>query len=546
LTVLVAGPAAVAQEAPLPAGAEVQARGPIHEAFAQPSPSSMQPGAVIARQPPEPVPEEPPDVKPEGANVQWVPGYWAWDADRNNFLWVSGVWRDAPPGQTYVAGYWAQDGTGWRWVPGFWVDGQRQQLNYDPAPPASLEAGPAAPAPEEGTVYTPGSWVYRQTRYVWRPGYWMVPRPGMVWVPPHYVWTPLGYLFIPGYWDYPLEARGVLFAPVYFRQPWNVNPGWVYRPSYVIRTRPLLTALFVGPGAVNYYFGDYYRAAGPGGRFQPWYAYGPHRYDPLYTYYSFQHRNDPTWAAGLKQVYVSRAAGTTPVPPRTLQQQTAVKAGGSAALVTALARYRPPGLRLAPLSAAQRRAVVNSVRTYRTAAVTRRQVETKAGGRPGGATLNVASVTHTTVRSQSLPPPAARGPGVQVKTTTAKEVKTQKGPNAGVKETRPSTTEVKKGPNAELKKETRTTTEVKKGPHAELKKETRTSKTEVRTGPGAGKTTTKETQTKEIKKGPPSPHGHEHDAPRPHPEARSAPPHPNAHAEAPKDKGKNGPEHEKK
>src|SRR5437899_1931384 len=73
-------------------GIEVQTRGPVHEAYAQPSLASPEPGPVIPNRPPEPVPEEPPDQKPEGDHVQWVPGYWAWDVDRQDFLWVSGIW----------------------------------------------------------------------------------------------------------------------------------------------------------------------------------------------------------------------------------------------------------------------------------------------------------------------------------------------------------------------------------------------------------------------------------------------------------------------
>src|SRR5262245_24029566 len=57
---------------------EVQARGPVHEAFAAPVERDPEPGIVVAKQPPEPVPELPPDTKPEGDNVQWIPGYWAW------------------------------------------------------------------------------------------------------------------------------------------------------------------------------------------------------------------------------------------------------------------------------------------------------------------------------------------------------------------------------------------------------------------------------------------------------------------------------------
>src|SRR5689334_9895592 len=76
-------------------GVELQTRGPIHEAFAEAIGTAPAIGLVVPKQPPEPVNEIPPDVKPEG-DVVWIPGYWAWDDERNDFLWVSGVWRVPP------------------------------------------------------------------------------------------------------------------------------------------------------------------------------------------------------------------------------------------------------------------------------------------------------------------------------------------------------------------------------------------------------------------------------------------------------------------
>ena len=41
------------------------ARGPVHEAFAQPFQANPQPGPVVPKRPPDPIPEEPPDQKPQ-------------------------------------------------------------------------------------------------------------------------------------------------------------------------------------------------------------------------------------------------------------------------------------------------------------------------------------------------------------------------------------------------------------------------------------------------------------------------------------------------
>ena len=66
-------------------GVEVLARGPVHEAYAEPTEAQPQPGPLVAKEPPAPVEEAPPDEKPEGENVVWVPGYWAWEDERNDF-----------------------------------------------------------------------------------------------------------------------------------------------------------------------------------------------------------------------------------------------------------------------------------------------------------------------------------------------------------------------------------------------------------------------------------------------------------------------------
>src|SRR5215471_16817919 len=75
---------ALAQDPPPPAqpdgaGAEVLTRGPVHEAFAEPATGRPEQSQVITKQPPEAIEELPPDQRPDGDNVQWIPGYWAWD-----------------------------------------------------------------------------------------------------------------------------------------------------------------------------------------------------------------------------------------------------------------------------------------------------------------------------------------------------------------------------------------------------------------------------------------------------------------------------------
>src|SRR6186997_3251385 len=85
---------------------QVLTRGPVHEAFAETVTFDPEPGLVAPRAPPDPIEELPPAQRPQGDNVAWIPGYFAWDDDREDFLWVSGIWRALPPGREWVPGYW--------------------------------------------------------------------------------------------------------------------------------------------------------------------------------------------------------------------------------------------------------------------------------------------------------------------------------------------------------------------------------------------------------------------------------------------------------
>jgi hypothetical protein len=308
---------------PPPDGVEVQARGPVHEAYAEPVGVPPQAGPLVPKQPPEAIDEVPPDQKPEGDSVQWLPGYWAWDQDRNDFLWVSGFWRVPPPGRQWVAGHWQQVEHGWQWVHGFWAPAEQKQLEYVPPPPPLLDSGAPVPAPDETSTYVSGCWVYRETRFLWRPGFWVAHRPDWLWVPARYAWTPGGCLFVEGYWDHPLDDRGLLFAPVAIDPRYLAQAGWSYTPQYVVRTDFLLGALFVRPSAGHYYFGDYFEDRYERRGFVPWvdFRVGRDGYDPTYSYYRHAYHDEPLWDRSLRGLYAGRRDGDIPRPPHTLSQQ---------------------------------------------------------------------------------------------------------------------------------------------------------------------------------------------------------------------------------
>ena len=98
----------------VPEGAEVLTRGPVHEAFASLQSFNPQPGRIVARPAPPLIEEVPPGQRPAGVNIAWIPGYWAWDDERMDFVWLSGTWRALPPGREWAAGYWAQVPAGYQ------------------------------------------------------------------------------------------------------------------------------------------------------------------------------------------------------------------------------------------------------------------------------------------------------------------------------------------------------------------------------------------------------------------------------------------------
>lgn len=319
---------AVPQQQPTPVqeGVEFLARGPIHEAFAEPTVRSPQSSPLVAKEPPKPIEELPPDQMPQGANVHWIPGYWAWNDDTGDFLWVSGTYRTTPPGRHWVPGYWNPAPGGWQWVAGFWAEQETNHMELLSSPPPEPVDEAIPPAPDAASIYQPGSWVSRENRYLWRSGFWSPYHADWTWTPASYVWTPGGYIFNDGFWDYPLRDRGLLFAPVNIdRRLWS-QPGWLYRPSYVVHENFLLAALFVRPSCNHYYFGDYFDPAYDRLGFIPWTGvrHGRAVVDPLFSHYQAQFRAQPTWSRDQGQLYAERRQDPAARPPRTLIQQNAV------------------------------------------------------------------------------------------------------------------------------------------------------------------------------------------------------------------------------
>ncbi|WP_051327754.1 YXWGXW repeat-containing protein [Desulfatirhabdium butyrativorans] len=311
-------------QAPPDEGMEVLTRGPVHEAFASVSSNQLEPEPVVPKIVPDPIEELPPDQRPDGDHMAWIPGYWSWDDERADFIWVSGVWRSIPPGRQWIPGYWTIVGNGSQYIHGFWAEIQNQETVYLSPPPASLESGPNSPQPTIDQVWAPGTWVWYENHYAWQPGYWVPTNPNWIWMPAHYQWTPRGYIFVQGYWDYDLDRRGILFAPVYYSRPVYVRPAYVYTPVIALDIGVVAFGLFTLSSSHAYYFGDYYDLRYEHRGYRPWYAPKATRYgyDPLYLGFRSHHiRRDPEWEHRLHEQYRYRREHPDARPPHTFARQ---------------------------------------------------------------------------------------------------------------------------------------------------------------------------------------------------------------------------------
>jgi|HubBroStandDraft_6_1064221.scaffolds.fasta_scaffold59077_1 hypothetical protein len=373
-------PGAAEGQQPSDPNTEVLTKGAIHEAFAQPVVFNSAPGPVVAQKPPEPVDEMPPEQKPAGDHVAWIPGYWSWEGDQNKYIWTSGIWRSIPAGVEWVPGYWQQVDTGSQFVSGYWRKTAEQEVTYMPQkPPDTLETGPVGAAPSANVVWIPGCWVWRGSHYAWRAGFWAPCNPDWIWIPAHYVWTPSGYLFVEGHWDYAMQNRGVFFAPVVFRPGIVWGAGYVYSPAIAMDFGACQGCMFCGP--CGYCFGNYYGPAFVGVGIYPWFEWH-HRYgyDPCFAYCSWHY--GPGWRERCVVDYRFRIGHPEARPPVTFALM--VRGGGwggpALALHINVLAARGGGMRFERLAAARRAEIHRAVREQHVANERRAAEERRNAG----------------------------------------------------------------------------------------------------------------------------------------------------------------------
>src|ERR1700722_2066246 len=230
----------------------------------------------------EAIPTQPPpritELKPSADDPQstWIPGYWGWSRNHGKYLWVSGVWRRPPPDHQWISGYWKNYPEGWIWIRGFWSKINLNNVVYITlAPPDPIdELVPLPPANADDYFWVPGHWQYEEksSQYVWYSGRWEKIGPHWVFVPPQYIWRETGYVFNPGFWDWPLDDRGLSFSSI------SIDPKaidvFVYEPVHALQQLMVMELLY--PDWPNYYclfhyhYYFHYEAWSAWGAVPPW------------------------------------------------------------------------------------------------------------------------------------------------------------------------------------------------------------------------------------------------------------------------------------
>jgi hypothetical protein len=86
----------------------------------------------------------------------------------------------------------------------------RATATPDPAPTGTVSSATAPPPlpeedqpalPEDGSLWTPGYWYWRDQGYFWIPGAWVrPPQVGFLWTPPYWGFSGTAFVFYPGHW----------------------------------------------------------------------------------------------------------------------------------------------------------------------------------------------------------------------------------------------------------------------------------------------------------------------------------------------------------
>jgi hypothetical protein len=232
-------------------------------------------------------------------------------------------------------------------------------------------------------------------------------------------------VLVGGYWDYPLEQRGLVFAPVYFpRTYWYDDPYYCYYPRNVITVTFVTDSFFIGPCHHHYYYGAYYGPQWHNAGFVAWVDFGPRCHDPIFCYYKYEYRNDPGWHARMVVTYNQRFTGQLAPPAKIVNNNTYVihntvinnttvvnnvNMKGPVQVVGLQGQAAPKVPKLQAISAAEVQKQVAASKSLQAAVKNRQQLETQYAKQPGGPATGGKAMSFS-VNQFKLPAQATTAP----------------------------------------------------------------------------------------------------------------------------------------
>ena len=280
-----------------------------------PSPSRTSPSPAPSSPASRPTPSRScrPTRSPRATTCSGSPATGPGTTRRNDFLWVSGFWRDVPPGRRWVPGTGRRSRAAGSGSPGFWAADQAEQVSYVP-PPAADRSTPARPCrrPQADRRLRP------RLLGVARDALPLAAR--LLGRLPARLGLGAGPLRLDArrlrlrrrLLGPPAGAAAACSSPRCASSRRAVGRLGLHARASSSRTDFLLTALFVGPARHHYYFGDYFTDGLRRARLRGLVRLPPDAasYDAILQPLSRTLPRRPGWERNLRELYRGRFAAT--------------------------------------------------------------------------------------------------------------------------------------------------------------------------------------------------------------------------------------------
>lgn len=253
--------------------------------------------------PPDSIQENP--IAQQDPQLLWIPGYWIWSKEHSDFIWVSGVWRRAPPGMQWIPGEWQQFEAGWVRLNGFWSPKPLNALQpLTQAPPAQIDEK-VPPSPGKNYFWIQGYWKWdgKSQKYIWFSGRYEKFDPNWIFFPSRYEWRVDGYYFTDAFWDWPMQIRGFAYPALYITEA--ERKSYIYQQDKPLTANDVLEYFYPSwPSYLNFFHYLYFfhpqvwenTGVSPSWwRWESWWTFTPHDQWNLWWWWTHPGFPQPEW-----------------------------------------------------------------------------------------------------------------------------------------------------------------------------------------------------------------------------------------------------------